>query len=263
MRRIITCAVAGLVLLVFSGEIIAAPAPQPDLIMTTVAYAASANAGRNVNVTNTVQNTGNLDTATSFYVRFYLSTNNTIGGGDINLGQRLISGGLLISETDTAVSAVTIPAGTAPGTYYIIARADATGVVPESDNTNNDLAGNQITITLYVPTSTVLGGGCTSGSGGGRDRSRGVRSRRGDGSRSEKSGEAEPSPLLPLPTARIVRGSAVSLPLGEGWGEGYSSRRDRSRRRTGRPRAPRLRRMRSARPSRGAAPGRQAGPVPA
>ncbi len=32
---------------------------------------------------------------------------------------------------------MTIPAGLAPGTYYLIAKADAGGVVPESQEANN------------------------------------------------------------------------------------------------------------------------------
>jgi subtilase family serine protease len=45
---------------------------------------------------------------------------------------------------------VTIPCGTAPGTYYIVARADADGTVLESNETNNDRS-VAITITVGGP----------------------------------------------------------------------------------------------------------------
>jgi len=43
---------------------------------------------------------------------------------------------------------VAIPATLAPGTYYLGAIADVNNNVQESSETNNALAGNQITVAL-------------------------------------------------------------------------------------------------------------------
>jgi subtilase family serine protease len=57
---------------------------------------------------------------------------------------------LASGATSAGSTSVTIPAGTAPGAYYILARADATGAVAESSETNNatsNATSNAITIT--------------------------------------------------------------------------------------------------------------------
>ena len=47
---------------------------------------------------------------------------------------------LAAGMTDSGQTAVTIPQGTAPGTYYIIAAADGTNGVAETVETNNTRA---------------------------------------------------------------------------------------------------------------------------
>lgn len=54
---------------------------------------------------------------------------------------------LAAGASDPASTTVSIPTGIAPGTYYLGAIADYPGGVPESDETNNGLAGNTITVT--------------------------------------------------------------------------------------------------------------------
>jgi subtilase family serine protease len=65
-----------------------------------------------------------------------LSANAAYDAGDILLGSRAV-GALGPGATDTGSLAITIPAGTATGTYYVIARADDGGVVAEVSEGNN------------------------------------------------------------------------------------------------------------------------------
>ena len=68
--------------------------------------------------------------------RFYLSTNTTLDAADVGLGTRavpLLAGG----ASSAAATSVTVPSGTATGTYYILALADAPNTIGESLETNN------------------------------------------------------------------------------------------------------------------------------
>ncbi|HEV8394831.1 MAG TPA: S8 family serine peptidase [Vicinamibacterales bacterium] len=67
---------------------------------------------------------------------FYLSANSVLDVGDQLLGSRAV-GPLAAGATSAGVTAVQIPAGIAPGTYYLIAKADRADVVSESVESNN------------------------------------------------------------------------------------------------------------------------------
>src|SRR6185295_5136673 len=56
--------------------------------------------------------------------------------GDVLLGSRTVPI-LAPGASSAAPTALTIPPGTAPGTYYVIARADEGALVSETDETNN------------------------------------------------------------------------------------------------------------------------------
>jgi subtilase family serine protease len=69
--------------------------------------------------------------------RFYLSANISFEATDL-----LVSGSREVPElaadaTSAGSTVITIPPGTAAGAYYLLARADADGVVAESLETNN------------------------------------------------------------------------------------------------------------------------------
>ena len=68
--------------------------------------------------------------------KFYLSTNTTYEAGDTPLGSRSVPS-LSGSVISTGTTNVTIPLGIATGTWYIIAVADDSKVVVESNETNN------------------------------------------------------------------------------------------------------------------------------
>jgi subtilisin family serine protease/subtilase family serine protease len=92
-------------------------------------------AGGTVNVLSTVTNQGGAAAGTST-VRFYFSTNYTLEAGDIQIGERAVPA-LAAGQFNSATTSVQIPQGTAAGTYYLLAQADALGVVDESPETNN------------------------------------------------------------------------------------------------------------------------------
>ena len=92
-------------------------------------------AGGTVSVVNTVTNQGGA-TAGASTVRFYFSTNYTLEAGDTLIGERAVPA-LAAGQFNSGSTPVQIPAGTAPGNYYLLAQADALGVVDESPETNN------------------------------------------------------------------------------------------------------------------------------
>jgi len=105
------------------------------------------------------QGGGGADASTT---RFYLSTNSTFDLSDLPLGSRAIPA-LAPGATSSGTTSVTIPTGTAVGTYYVIARADADGIVTETAETNNNVAsvvqvGPDLTVSAFsVPTMATAG----------------------------------------------------------------------------------------------------------
>lgn len=127
-----------------------------DLIMTTLTGPASGNSGSAITVLNKVKNIG-VTNATGFYVGFYLSTDSIITTSDRYLGQRYVTG-LGGGGINGWNSNITIPANVAAGTYYIGAIADYSNLVMETNETNNAIAGNAITINNPDLTLTSLTG---------------------------------------------------------------------------------------------------------
>jgi subtilase family serine protease len=107
----------------------------PDLMVATLSAPASAGAGTAITVTTTTKNQGGSGAGVST-TTFYLSTNPTFGAGDVMLGSRAIPA-LAAGASSAATTALTIPAGTAPGSYFLLAVSDATQVVGEAKEGNN------------------------------------------------------------------------------------------------------------------------------
>lgn len=107
----------------------------PDLIVSITSAPWPMLAGAPALVKDNVTNRGGGEAGPSV-VMFYLSTNYTLEAADQLLAER--STGLLMPGQSSAGStSMTVPAGTAPGYYYLIAKADAGGAVAESSETNN------------------------------------------------------------------------------------------------------------------------------
>jgi subtilase family serine protease len=120
----------------------------PDLVVTAVTGPVQASPGEIVTLGATVQNVGTaMPAAATSTLAFYLSADSVLDGADVLLGSRSIPG-LAAAATFTGTLTVAIPAGTAAGTYFVLARADAGGSVTEARETNNVRA---TAITIAAP----------------------------------------------------------------------------------------------------------------
>ena len=139
----------------------------PDLVVATLSVPATGGAGLPITVTDTVENEGGGSTVVSTITSFYLSTNATLGPGDILLGTRPV-GVLGPNATSPGTTTLTIPVGTAPGTYYVIARADDGGLVSEISEANNTradlikLSPDLVILGLTLSVTTIAAGDTVS-----------------------------------------------------------------------------------------------------
>ncbi len=115
-----------------------------DLLVSALTAPASATAGSTITVTDTTKNSG-ASTAVASTTKIYLSQNNVLNPWDTALGSRSVPS-LAPLATNAGGTSVAIPSGLAPGAYYLIGAADATGRVPES-NEGNNIKTKAITIT--------------------------------------------------------------------------------------------------------------------
>ena len=102
----------------------------PDLVVSALSAPTSAKAGTAIKVSDTTRNQGRSALGTGTTTRFYLSRNATWDAGDTPLGHRSVPA-LLGLQASTGATTLTVPAGTPPGAYYLIARADADGEADE------------------------------------------------------------------------------------------------------------------------------------
>ncbi len=115
----------------------------PDLKVGIVGVLpASIIRGNSIIVSDMTINYGNA-TAGASTTKYYLSTTPALGGTAVQIGTARAVGSLTAGASSTGPTTITIPVGTTPGTYYVIAKADAgalptdAGVVAESNETNN------------------------------------------------------------------------------------------------------------------------------
>ncbi len=109
-----------------------------DLVVSAMTAPAKSGAGMTIAVSDTVANQGG-GSASPSATRFYLSVNSTLEAGDLLLAGAHQVPDLAVGASSTATTSVVIPP-TAPGAYYIIAKADADNVVIEGRETNNTQA---------------------------------------------------------------------------------------------------------------------------
>src|SRR5438445_9142594 len=118
----------------------------PDLTETSVTNPpATVLDGSSFSVTDSVQNIGNVTGAAST-TRYHLSTTTSKSGARLLTGSRAVPS-LASSATSSGTVTVTVSAGTAGGTYFLLACADDTLVVPETNESNNCKASTtQVTV---------------------------------------------------------------------------------------------------------------------
>jgi subtilisin family serine protease/subtilase family serine protease len=120
-----------------------------DLDITAMSAPSGAGAGQTIVVTDTTKNIG-AAAAGPTVTRIYFSADGSIGASDILVGSRNVPA-LGAGQSSSGSTNVTIPAGTVPKTWYLIAKADGEGVLAETSETNNTF-----TLTIYIgPDLTV------------------------------------------------------------------------------------------------------------
>jgi subtilase family serine protease len=87
-------------------------------------------------VTDKITNDGG-GSAASTVTRFYLSANTTLDAADVVLSDSRSVPALDPAASSTGSTPLTIPAGTSPAKYYILAKADGDGAVAETSETDN------------------------------------------------------------------------------------------------------------------------------
>ncbi len=117
-----------------------------DLVITSVSGPVGAVGGDNVTLNFEVKNQGIDGAPDGFGMGFYLSSDGGITTSDIFLGARLY-GGLNAGGTFAGAVTVPIPRNLSEGTYYVGAVIDHDNSIAETDETNNWLAGNTVTVT--------------------------------------------------------------------------------------------------------------------
>ena len=109
---------------------------RPELNVQTVTPSGNTATGiTNYTVSSTIKNGGSI-TSDTFYVSYYLSTDAIKSSNDRYIGHATVNG-LNGWSTTTATAKCTIPKDIAQGNYYIIAVADSTGIIQESNEANN------------------------------------------------------------------------------------------------------------------------------
>ena len=120
------------------------PQDPPNLRVTAVSAPATGVAGRTISVTNRIKNVGGVTAAGSFEVGIYLSPGDGTPGAGMRIGSRTVTSLAGGGAESAALTAVTVPAGTVPGSYFVSAVVDdgginRAGIVDESNEDDNGL----------------------------------------------------------------------------------------------------------------------------
>lgn len=133
----------------------------PDLAVSALSAPLQAGAGTTVLVSDTTTNQGG-GTAGASATRFFLSVNLMLDASDTPLDARSV-GTLAQGQSSTGSTSVAIPPGTAAGSYFLIAQADAGGAVGEPNEVNNTRVttlkvGPDLTVTSLTGPSRAAAG---------------------------------------------------------------------------------------------------------
>ena len=107
-----------------------------DLAVTAMTVPAKAGAGTSISISDTTANTGAGAIGAST-TRFYLSANSLLDAADVVLSGARVVPALAPATSTAGTTVVSIPANTATGAYFVIAKADADGAVAETVESNN------------------------------------------------------------------------------------------------------------------------------
>jgi subtilase family serine protease len=148
------------------GGSVAAVAAAPDLVVTALTAASTADPGGVVPVQETTANQG---TAASGASTTLICIARDAALSDPVVSRNVSHAALAVGASEAKGGPLVVPADLSPGTYYVGAIADINGVVAESNETNNTWsqqiiigAGPDLVITaLDAPASALQGSGIT------------------------------------------------------------------------------------------------------
>src|SRR5262249_13537040 len=132
----------------------------PDLLISALTIVSSSMTA--VTVSDTTANQGTVSAA-STVTRFFFSTDSVLDAADQLFQESRAIPALGPGASSTASTTLTLPPNTPAGTYYIIAKADADGVVAENQEANNTLSravqlgGDLLITSLTVPSKLGAG----------------------------------------------------------------------------------------------------------
>ena len=118
-----------------NGEV-TPPTNEPDLQVAFGSGNYSGNPGDVASFNFDLTNAGTAIATDSYQIGFVLSTDAMLSSNDVLVGE-VPTGSTDIGTTADITGAITIPANTAPGNYFLIARADFDEVITESNESNN------------------------------------------------------------------------------------------------------------------------------
>lgn len=118
---------------------------QPDLRIRVVSSGGSYPPGATISVGEEVRNRGVAPAAGST-TRYLLSLDRVADPADVLLAGGRAVRSLEVEGLDAGTGTPTIPLGTPPGTYYVLACADYDDAVAEASETNNCGPGNQVVV---------------------------------------------------------------------------------------------------------------------
>jgi NAD(P)-dependent dehydrogenase (short-subunit alcohol dehydrogenase family) len=133
----------------------------PDLVLSTFTAPTAAGAGSSISVSDTTRNQG-AGTAPASTTGFYLSTNAIFDDSDVLLGTRSVPE-LAAAASSSASTSLILPATTAAGIYYVLARADGESSVAETNEANNmrtasiSIGPDLVVSALTAPAAAVAG----------------------------------------------------------------------------------------------------------
>ena len=136
-----------------SGTGVGAPVPIADLVLSSFSGPSTGIIGKTIAISNTVTNQGTA-AANNVVIRFIISDVANVTPDARGLGKRVVLKVPAGVSKGPASTSVLIPAGLAPGSYFIGAVIDPAGTIRESDKTNNttfDLNGIVVCRSLSSP----------------------------------------------------------------------------------------------------------------
>jgi subtilase family serine protease len=127
----------------------------PDLVVSDLSAPTNGIAGGSITVGWQVTNQGEVEAPTDWYDTIYLSTDNSLGVGDIGISSLYISTQTPLAAFSSYSISQTITLPNRPaGDYYLLLATDSTNAQGESNEGNNVRA---IPITIGVPDLTISG----------------------------------------------------------------------------------------------------------